>query len=140
MIIRSYVLNKLLEELPDKPPEVGGVIGGTKEEITTYWLDDVQRCECKMCSYSPNVDSINKVIKEWQNINIRFLGLFHTHYFSVNTLSDGDIDYMKRIIRNMPENIEKLYFPIVVFPEKEMTLYVMEKDNEIVYKLDYRLV
>lgn len=51
------------------------------------------------------------------------MGVFHTHFYGVNTLSEGDRAYIKQIMAAMPDGLECLYFPLIVFPDKEMIVY-----------------
>lgn len=61
---------------------------------------------------------------------ITFYGIFHTHFFGVNTLSIGDKNYIESIMKSMPISIEKLFFPIVVMPQKEIAGYEAQKEVE----------
>ena len=58
------------------------------------------------------------------------MGIFHVHFFCVDTLSEGDIKYMERIMHAMPETIRKLYFPLVVQPHTKCVPYVAYKEKE----------
>jgi len=48
----------------------------------------------------------------------------------VETLSAGDIFYIEQIMKSMSESIKKLYFPLVVLPQREMVVYVAVKEKE----------
>lgn len=137
--ISKKTLLELLYSLPCELPEMGGIIGGTKKEITEYWIDAVQSDSCA-CKYTPNVGAINKKIEIWSKNNIDFYGLFHTHYFGVKTLSEGDVAYMRKIMNAMPSYIEMLYFPIVVFPNREMILYGIKNQTMEIMKCNYCIV
>ena len=137
MIIEKDIYNCIINSASPLPPELGGILGG-KEGIIIEMLQDEGMPSSKMCSYHPNVKLLNRAIKEWQSKDIEFMGIYHIHYWGVSTLSEGDKLYISRIMANMPEGIEKLYFPILVMPEKEMACYVariisgelvIEKDN-----------
>lgn len=138
--IPKELVEKLINELPDSPPETGGILGGKNEEITTYWIDKVNHSSQFMCSYKPNVELINQIIDSWGNEDISFFGMFHTHYHGVKTLSQGDMDYMKTIIRAMPEEVKSLVFPIIVFPEKEVIFYSIDKAFENIAVTDYLIM
>lgn len=137
--ISARLLFELFNALPDELPETGGIIGGVNNEITEYWIDNISRGKC-VCKYAPNVDEINKQIKIWYKNSIDFMGIFHTHYFGVKTLSEGDIMYMRRIMNVMPSSVKKLYFPIMVFPDKEMILYVINNHTMEITKCNYCIV
>ncbi len=138
-ITKKNLLN-LLQRLPEELPETGGIIGGKNEEITEYWIDKTALKEKNMCRYTPDVDAINEQIRKWNQNNIVFLGIFHTHYFGVRTLSKGDIEYMYKIMRVMPSSVDVLYFPIIVFPEKEMVLYAIKNQTMEIMQCNYYVI
>lgn len=136
MKIARKLLYEIMAGLPKQLPETGGIIGGKDEIVTEYWLDSYNDNK-SLCRYIPNVNEMNCIIKEWTSRKIEFLGMFHTHYFGVKTLSEGDLIYIKSIIRAMPECIEHLYFPLFVFPEEIMVLYVAYKKTEVISEVGY---
>ncbi|MBU5477693.1 hypothetical protein KQI69_00565 [Eubacterium sp. MSJ-13] len=139
--IKNEKLLNLLQRLPEKLPETGGIIGGKNQEITEYWVDDDAVSKGKyMCRYTPNVDVMNEKIHKWSEKNIDFLGIFHTHYFGIRTLSKGDIEYMYKIMNVMPLSVKVLYFPIIVFPEKEMILYAIKNQTMEIIQCDYYII
>lgn len=50
------------------------------------------------------------------------MGIYHTHFWNVDvdTLSENDKEYIKKIMDNMPEEIGQLYFPLVLMPKREV--------------------
>lgn len=133
MKIKSCVLKDILDSIPNHPPEIGGILGGKDGIITQCYID------CKSsslgCYYSPDIISLDKIIFDWQKDNISFMGIFHTHFGGAKTLSDGDKIYISKIMQAMPERLNKLYFPVVVMPEKTMIPYLAnrcEKSVEII--------
>lgn len=137
--ISDKMLSELFNELPDELPETGGIIGGVNNEITEYWIDNISKEKC-ICKYAPNVDAINQQIKIWSENNIEFFGIFHTHYFGVRTLSEGDTIYMRKIMDTMPSRVEVLYFPVMVFPNKEMVLYGINNQTMEIMECNYRII
>ena len=123
----GYILNNVSK----KPPESGGILGKKNGIVCNVYFDKGIITE-KMCSYEPNVELLNNIIEKWQQENIDFCGIFHTHFYGVKTLSDGDKEYINRIITAMPENINKLYFPIVLPEYNEMVNYMARKKNQTV--------
>lgn len=131
------VYEKVLLQLPEYPPEIGGIFGERQGVIDLYWVDrGINNKGRKCCSYEPNTQMLNKMIERWNEKGIAFAGIFHTHFWGNKSLSEGDIQYIRKIMIHMPETIEKLYFPIITMPEKEMFAYVAIKDNEIIIKQD----
>lgn len=119
MKITADVCRHILNAMPAKPPEIGGILGGTDDIISRYQLDNGRNEGCG-CFYSPDVDVLNTTIKAWQREEILLRGIFHTHFFGVDTLSDGDISYITAIMKAMPLSIDQLYFPLIVLPEKRI--------------------
>lgn len=131
MKIGKEICQKIIQEMPEKPPEIGGIMGGRNGIITHLHIDrgnsNVEYCKC---SYIPDTVRINSCICEWENNNIDFYGIFHCHFGGARTLSTGDVSYIKRIMRNMPERVKKLYFPVIVLPQREMICYYATLKNK----------
>ncbi len=51
------------------------------------------------------------------------MGIFHTHFANVSTLSCADIVYIENIMRAMPETVQHLYFPLYLLPSRELVCY-----------------
>ena len=136
MKIHNETLNEVLNQMPIVPPEAGGIIGG-KEGLISLWKYDAGYI-AKGCSYCPNVNFLNEVIATWMDIDYDFMGIVHVHFGGSKYLSDGDKKYIKKIMKAMPDSIEKLYFPIVVQPEKQLFSYMAYQDfmSEIVIEAD----
>lgn len=122
MKIYNEILDEILNQMPSRPPEAGGIIGGKKEQVCLWEYDAGHSKEG--CFYCPNVNFLNKVIETWIDQGYDFMGILHVHFGGSKNLSDGDKKYIKEIMRSMPEYIEKLYFPIVVQPEKQVFSYI----------------
>lgn len=129
MKIKRKTYDLMLNSMPDNPPEIGGIIGGKNEIISVYQIDNGMNP--RGCFYIPDVDMLNEVIENWEAENINFYGLFHTHFFDVKTLSEGDIKYIKIIMEAMPYFIKELYFPIVVMPGRQMISYKAVKEDGV---------
>ena len=113
MEIRNTIYNQILNYCPNVPPEVGGILGASNNEIDAVFFDCGLHRN-KMAMYTPNIDRLNKAIIQWQKDGIRFLGLFHSHPKGQETLSLDDIEYIRSIMFSMPEKVRELYFPIVI--------------------------
>lgn len=138
-IIKS-VYKHILNSMPVSPPEIGGILGSIADVVCKYQIDTGLPKGCG-CFYSPNVCFLNNTINDWQQEEIIFQGIFHTHFFGVQTLSDGDVAYITSIMQAMPECISKLYFPIVVLPEKEMISYLaIRSGNAVEIKKDELII
>lgn len=122
MKIYREVLHEVLDSMPVVPPEAGGIIGG-KDGKVCIWAYDAG-CFEKGCAYWPDVDFLNSVIAIWMETGYEFIGILHVHFGGSKALSDGDKKYIEKIMESMPDSIERLYFPIVVQPEKRFISYI----------------
>lgn len=127
MKIYNKVLNEILNHISPEPPETGGIIGG-KEGIICCWEYDMGYSE-EACAYRPNVNLLNEVIAVWINKGYDFMGILHVHFGGSKLLSNGDKRYIEKIMKAMPSSIERLYFPIVLQPEKQVVSYVAYKNS-----------
>lgn len=117
------ILKSIYEEIINNVPEHMPESGGNNNTITSVVFDEGKQDEFRHCHYTPNVKRLNSILLEWTEKDIEFYGLFHTHFHSVSTLSEGDITYIKNILDAMSKSKKLLYFPIVVLPEKEIISY-----------------
>ena len=127
MLIHENTLYQLLNSVPDVPPETGGILGGTENVISCFWLDEGNQYDI----YVPNVRKINEIISGWQKAGIEFYGIFHSHSKSNKFLSVADKRYIVRIMRSMPPQVTHLYFPLV-FPKIRVVPYCAEIKNQSV--------
>lgn len=119
MIISRGLLDVLHESLPVYPPESGGILGSLDGRKIDNVVFDIPSQESAMgCAYSPNVNFLNNQIKQWQCCGIHFMGIFHTHFYGIRTLSLADKKYIKTIMCTMPSSINCLLFPIYVLPKR----------------------
>lgn len=123
MKISSTAYNHLNSLIRASPPEIGGILGSSDGDCITDIILDVPSENAYTCAYSPNVNFLNSCIADWLSDGKRFMGLFHTHFFGINTLSDADKEYIITIMHVMPDSISELYFPIFVLPERELICY-----------------
>lgn len=129
MLIESKrLLEDILAHIPEILPETGGILGGNQGIIKVYLQDEGMPSRYG-CSYAPNTERLNKEIEKWKRDKISFMGIFHTHFHGVRTLSAGDKAYIASIMNEIPSCITKLYFPIIVFPQKEIVAYAAIRNN-----------
>lgn len=105
--------------------EIGGIIGGRKNTVFVVCFDKME-IQYNMGVYTANVEYLNSVISKWQNDSIEFYGIFHTHINGVRELSKGDIDSIYAIMNDLPNDISKLYFPLII-PNNKVLLYSAER-------------
>lgn len=133
MRIQKSVLDIIDNSISGIPPETGGILGSSNNTVIDEIIMDLPNItNTRPCSYSPNIDFLNRSIEVWLNSGIAFMGIFHTHFMGVNTLSVGDKKYINAIIYAMPEQINALYFPIYVLPNRELICYKAKRSKEAV--------
>lgn len=97
----------------DGPPESGGILGGRDQTVTDIVLDK-GRIGGRPCSYTPDVAFLNREIKRWAEKGLRFMGVFHVHFGGAEALSEGDRNYIARIMDAMPEGMIAYIFPLLL--------------------------
>lgn len=138
MKIKKEILDVVYQQTQGLMFESGGIFGKKNEIITDVDIDkDTSHVKC---SYEPNIDRFNIIINEWQKKEIDLAGIFHTHFFGVSTLSDGDISYIKTIMHAMPSEINQLYFPIVLPESKKIIPYLAVREDKIKIELDELII
>ena len=113
VVLITESLYNLLYNLPSAPPEMGGLLGQSKNTINTIFVDSGKISFRKSCQYVPNELLLNQTISDWDAQGIIFKGIFHTHKegHGCQFLSSADIVYIRSI---MNAYVKKLYFPIVI--------------------------
>ena len=112
--ISRQVLAAIHETIGSHSAEHGGMLGGTYEDgiVTEYYFDQTARRSG--AAYSPDTDSVNRLLKEeWNPRNVRLLGFVHSHPPGIRQLSSGDLKYAERILQNIPE-LDALLLPLVM--------------------------
>lgn len=105
------VFNKIKETIGEKRAETGGMLGIKNGIIENFYFD--QLGSCSGITYSPDVDSINKLLnREWNPNGINLIGFIHSHPAGIIAPSHGDKVYAQRILNAIPD-MEYIYLPIV---------------------------
>lgn len=104
----------VLCSLPCAPPEIGGILGGKSGIISTYVIDLGLDVFDNYDHYYPNVKRLNQIINDWTKQEISFYGIFHSHFSGGEQLSLGDQKYIFQIMMTMPQEVNELFFPIIL--------------------------
>ena len=129
MKIKKNVIEHICENVAGSLSETGGILGSGDGEIVSEVIMDNLRTEYCRCSYEPNVRFFNRCIDKWQKEKKYFIGIFHTHFFNIKTLSPADVKYINTIINAMPDEVDQLYFPIFTIPDNELICYKASRSN-----------
>ena len=108
--IAEYVLKNIRSVLC--VPEIGGILGIDNTNTVVKFHYDITGVTHRH-NYIPDVDKLNKVINEWAELQIEFIGFVHSHGSGKFNLSSTDIKYAKKIkdFCNIPEILMLLYIP-----------------------------
>lgn len=117
MNIKESIYLKMLDCYSVPPPESGGILGIKNSVVCEYYHDSSSRIG-ERALYVLDVDTLNLKIDVWQKSGIEFAGIIHSHMLGQNTLSSGDIEYIKQVFNNIPECVDELYFPIIIPKDK----------------------
>lgn len=123
-ILRS-VYEHIRTTIGARRPEEGGMLLTNDGGITiTQFIED-SHGSCSGTIYSPNVDFLNKEIKNSRNKGTYFVGIVHSHPYGVTGLSMGrrgnrkyngytvsDEEAIYKLFQGM-RGTNKLYFPVV---------------------------
>lgn len=124
MYITKEAYAKIIRGVAKAAYETGGILGETAGVVCHVELDaGLGQSGLNKCYYSPDTQKLNKCISVWQKHYINFCGIFHSHLGNNESLSEGDLCYIRKIMLAMPEHIKKLYFPLIVLPKNKMKLF-----------------
>lgn len=132
MKILKTAYDTLLNTTPPLPPETGGIVGGHDRIITEVYFDTGTYRLNPPSIYVPNIILLNEIIEDWNKAGISFYGIFHSHYSRDRELSTGDKRYIMEIMRVMPPQINRLYFPIIL-PGKTVLGYQASRWNSEIH-------
>lgn len=134
----------LINSVGSRKAETGGILLGSRDDFVVRKFIFDPYGSGSSAAYDPDVNYLNKVIKEEGEKNQLFLiGFAHSHPRSVNRLSGdwgnntGDLGYIKAIFKAI-EGLDKFLVPII-FPavngkNLEIFPYVAERGKEEAYE------
>lgn len=93
-LITDSVLDEIKSTL--RLPEMGGILGSSTNKIITDYYYDITGHTTAM-NYTPDIDTLNGVIRQWHIRGIDFIGFVHSHSACKKTLSLVDIRYAEKI-------------------------------------------
>ena len=105
------VVDRIRTVIGSLPAEHGGCLGGDRATgvITEFVMDrDSIRSPS---TYTPDVDFINGVLRDWNSRGVRFAGFVHSHPRGHVWPSHGDRIYAARLLDKIPD-LERLALPI----------------------------
>lgn len=139
MQMKITITNKVWKEIEltigKTKPEAGGILGMREKKITAYYFDRTGlSLENK---YIPDVRQINRVITNWAKCGISFCGFIHSHPSTHTKPSYGDMEYVKKILKN--NGLKKLYLLIYLLDSDEKILLYELYQNGMICTLEYEI-
>ena len=137
-MIKDTIYYQIMCNTPSVPPESGGILGSVNDIITNY-IPDSGLHDGNIGKYIPSIPYLNEQIRLWYDQNIKFCGIYHTHFEGDIKLSGGDILYINNILKQFQPYMDNLLFPLV-FPQKEIIFYSAKLQNGIVKIYDENVI
>lgn len=109
-VIAANVLEEIKAAL--RLPEMGGILGvRDNRTVTEFYHDNTGKTTAR--NYTPDIDSLNMVLRDWKRCGIEFVGFVHSHPPNKKTLSNIDIKFAKKIKTHcgMNEILMLIYLP-----------------------------
>lgn len=105
-------MKAIYDHLGQNPAERGGMLGSDKTGLITHYFPDAT-AECTETQYSPDIDKLNAVIRDWKRQEIRFQGFVHSHPAGFQRLSVADKEYAQDIMSAF-KGLSHLALPLVM--------------------------
>jgi hypothetical protein len=136
MKIIRRIYSKILDSYPLPPPEQGGILG-IRDGVICEYYHDCSGNTTDQAVYEPDVETLNKILAEWEERGIQFAGMVHSHLLGQESLSSGDKEYVKVLFDALPLDMNKLYFPIVIPESDKIISFIAERKNmDIIIRTD----
>lgn len=118
-------------------PESGGMLGSSDggKTITHYYFD--RHAQTSGATYSPDTETLNQVIRQWETEGVLFVGMIHSHPTGYIKPSQGDFLYAERILQAMQLPNDTLYTPIVQVSSElngDIQIYPYAHKKQVVMK------
>lgn len=97
-IITKEVFSQIRETIGSRIPETGGILGSSDGSHIDYFYFD-ETANVTGATYEPDRDKLNRVIQQWYEEGIEFVGFVHSHPRGVIRPSSPDNLYTERIMK-----------------------------------------
>jgi hypothetical protein len=94
------------------PAERGGILGADPDGVIRHFAPD-HTGRCTAGAYDPDIEEMNRQIKQWKSENIRFVGFAHSHPLNFKRLSGADENYASKILAAF-KSLDRLCLPLVM--------------------------
>lgn len=114
MTMTRDVRCRIMHTVGMRPAETGGILLGPVDRniVTDFYFDT--RGECSGGTYSPDIVTMKRLMKEeWLPSGRHLKGFTHSHPGSFDRLSAGDMKYLARLLELNPD-MDRFFSPIVI--------------------------
>jgi proteasome lid subunit RPN8/RPN11 len=121
--------DKMMFAICPRPAERGGLLLGQvgSPDVSDFFFD--AGGNVTGVSYSPDYLTLNKKMKEeWIPAGLDMKGFVHSHPGSLDTLTHGDLVYIKKLLTANPD-MSMFIAPIIIPPEFRLRAMVVFRDN-----------
>lgn len=122
-LMTNHVYEEICNTIGCRKPEQGGILGSSDGvHIDHYYYDE--HAYVTGVSYTFDTATLNKVIARWNEQDVRFVGVIHSHPKGCLAPSTGDMAIAQTIVDSMDMDGE-IFTPIVqVGPELDGTISI----------------
>ena len=120
MKIKKHIYDEIISTIGKPNPEKGGILGSVDRETITHFYYDVSGSSTEY-SYTPDIVEVNKVLDDWAQNDVYFVGIVHSHNPDVKYPSCMDIEYAGNILEGL-NYTDEFYLPILIHEEESLVL------------------
>ena len=127
--IKRSALYELMNTVGSRPAETGGILIGPigTNDITHFYFD--RSGSCTGSTYSPDYITLRqKMREEWLPAKLDMKGRVHSHPGSLDTLTSGDMNYIKRLL-DKNSDMDMFVAPIVLPNQYAIRPLVVTRDR-----------
>ncbi len=103
---------RIQDFIGNHPAERGGILGSDPDGVIRHFAPD-PTARCSAGAYDPDIEEMNRQIKQWKNEDIRFVGFVHSHPPGFKRLSGADEDYATKILAAF-KSLDRLCLPLAM--------------------------
>jgi len=110
--ISEKTRDRIFQFIGKYPAERGGILGADSDGVIRHFAPD-PTARCTGGAYDPDIEQMNRQIRQWKTENIRFAGFVHSHPAGFKRLSGPDEDYATKILASF-KSLDRLCLPLAM--------------------------
>lgn len=124
--IEEYIQQDIINTIGNRFCESGGLLGSSKDGVIDSYYFDEGKINLTD-KYVPKVETMNVVLEEWSERNIKFIGIIHSHLEDA-AISSKDI-IMARKILAINDSLESVLMPVYTLKDKKIRWYEIDSNK-----------